>query len=35
MLNYTEITKRIEDLIQESGLSASAFAEKIRTSKTI
>ena len=29
MLNYTEITKRIEDLIQESGLSASAFAEKI------
>ena len=29
MLNYTEITKRIEYLIQESGLSASAFAEKI------
>jgi len=29
MLNYLEITKRIEKLIQDSGLSASAFAEKI------
>ena len=29
MLNYLEITKRIENLIHDSGLSASAFAEKI------
>ena len=29
MLNYKEITKRIENIIQSNELSASSFAEKI------